>query len=401
MHRRLPNKKERRIDMIKGSLQIKNGIYQAVFRIDGKQKWVSLKIPVKGNNKRKAEQALRDLLLKYENNSQLLNDMSFIDFLDMWIGQIKPMIKPSTWEGYNKVVNGKIKPYFNNKHYKLSELRGMYFTEYFVYLKEHGKSNSKGGLNKKAINNIRGVLSSAFNYAVENDMLNDNPVSHSRLPLFENEEKFEPVIYTPEELKKLLKYSEESRSKAALFLHLLVCTGARTGEILGLTWDKVDFENNSIFICQNRTGSTKEILSKLTTPKTRNGIRTVLLSEKVINMLKEEKELQDKNRKLLGELYKEYPYDYVIRQEDGQIYNPNSINRIISKITEELGLPHCRIHDFRHAVASVLFSADIPLKDITVQLGHGQTSTTERIYVHTSNKSKPENIQAISDALDI
>ena len=330
--------------MLKGSLQQKNGIYQAVFRIDGKQKWVSLRIPIKGNNKRKAEQALQEVLLEYSNNTYLANDMLFIDFLDMWIQQIKPLIKPSTWEGYDKVVNGKIKPYFTNKRYKLSDLRGMYFTEYFVYLKEHGKSNSKGGLNKKAVKNIRGVLSSALNYAVENDMIKDNPVSHSRLPMFDTAEKFTPTIYSAEDLKQLLAYATQTKSKATLFLYLLISTGTRKGELLALTWDNVDFDNNSIFICQNRTGSKKELLDV----KTRNGIRTVLLTENVMNMLKAEKEHQEKNKKLLGDFYKQYPYDYVIRQEDGNIYNPNSINRIINKMTEQIGLPHCRIHDFRH-----------------------------------------------------
>lgn len=387
--------------MIKGSLQQKNGIYQAVFRIDGKQKWVSLKIPVKGNNKRKAEQALQEVLLEYSNNTQLANDMLFTDFLDLWIKQIKPLIKPSTWEGYDKVVTGKLKPYFTNKRYKLSDLRGMYFTEYFVYLKEHGKSKSEGGLNKKAINNIRGVLSSALNYAVENDMIKDNPVSHSRLPLFDTQKKFVPTIYNTSDLRQLLEYSSQTKSKATLFLYLLLSTGARKGELLALTWDNVDFNDNSIFICQNRTGSKKEILEVLTSPKTKNGTRTILLPNKVMEMLKAEKEHQQKNRELFGDLYKEYPHDYVIRQEDGSIYNPNSINRIINKMTEKLGLPHCRIHDFRHAVASILFDSDIPLRDITIQLGHGQTSTTERIYVHNNNKSNAQNAIVLSKAIGI
>ena len=51
----------------------------------------------------------------------------------------------------------------------------------------------------------------------------------------------------------------------------------------------------------------------------------------------------------------------------------------------ELGLPHCRVHDYRHAVASILFENGVPLADVTTQLGHGQTSTTERIYIHKAN----------------
>ena len=97
--------------------------------------------------------------------------------------------------------------------------------------------------------------------------------------------------------------------------------------------------------------------------------------------------------------YKVYEYDYVIRKADGSIYNPNSINRIIKRMTDKLGLPHCRVHDFRHAVASLLFENGTQLADVTTQLGHGQTSTTERIYVHTSNIANVQNVQTLASAI--
>lgn len=385
---------------MKGSLQEKNNKYYAVFRVKGKQKWVNLQIPTTKGNKRKAEQALRKVLSEYSENENNLNDILFVDYLDMWIKQIKPLIKPSTWEGYYKVVNGKVKPYFNGKRYKLRDLRGMHFTEYFIYLQENGRSDGKGGLGEKYVSNIRGVLSSAFNYAVENDLVYDNVVERSRLPLFEKK-TFAPVIYNAEQIKKLLEYAEQTQSKACLFLFLDLFTGARKGELLALTWENVNFDNNTIHICQNRTGSKKEVLAKLTTPKTHNGIRTIPLPPKVMDMLKTEKEQQENNKRLLAGHYKIYKYDYVIRKSDGSVYNPNSINRIIRKMTERIGLPHCRIHDYRHAVASLLFENGTPLADITTQLGHGQTSTTERIYISKNNIAKVENMQALSNAIGI
>lgn len=385
---------------MKGSLQIKNNKYYAVFRVNGKQKWVNLEIPAVKGNKRRADQALQKVLLEYSENENNINDMLFCEYLDMWINQIKPLVKPSTWEGYEKVVNGKLKPYFETKRYKLRALKGMHFTEYFIYLKEHGKNDGKSGLGKKSILNIRGVLSSAFNYAVENDLMNENVIERSRLPIFDDV-TFTPQIYTTEQIKTLLEYAEETKSNVCLFLFLEMFTGARKGELLGLTWDNVNFKESTIHICQNRTGSKKEVLDKLTTPKTKNGIRTIPLPPKVTYMLKTEKEKQEQNKKLLGEYYKIYDYDYVIRQADGSVYNPNSINRIIKKMTEKIGLPHCRVHDYRHAVASMLFENGVPLADVTTQLGHGQTSTTERIYIHKNNVAKVENMQAISNAIGI
>lgn len=385
---------------MKGSLQERNNKYYAVFRVKGKQKWVNLQIPTTRGNKRRAEQALRKVLTAYSDNENNINDIPFIEYLDMWLNQIKQLVKPSTHEGYEKVIKGKVKPYFEDKHFKLRDLRGMDFTEYFVYLKEQGRTDGKGGLNKKAISNIRGVLSSAFKYAVENDLIYDNVVERSRLPIF-NDKTFTPTIYTAEQIKTLLTYAEQTQSKACLFLFLEMFTGCRKGELLALTWDNVNFENGTIHICQNRTGSKKEVLEVITSPKTKNGIRTMSLPPKVIDMMKAEKAQQAENRQLLGDYYKLYDYDYVIRQADGSIYNPNSINRIIRKMTDKIGLPPCRVHDYRHAVASLLFESGTPLADVTTQLGHGQTSTTERIYIHRSNVAKSDNMKALSNAIGI
>ena len=383
---------------MKGSLQEKNKKYYAVFRVNGRQKWVSLDIPFTKENKQKAEKALQKILLQYSNNPD--GDMLFVDYLDMWIAQIKPLVKPSTYEGYYKVVNNKLKPYFANKNYTLNDLKGMYFTEYFTHLKERGKSNGSGGLSKKAVLNIRGVLSSALNYAVENDLIPANYIERSRLPIFEHAQ-FEPIIYTAEQAKNLLECAEQTQSKACLFLYLVMATGARKGELCALTWNDVDFENGTLHICRNRTGSKKEVLDNITTPKTANSVRTIPLSTKVINMLKIEKEQQEKNRRLFSNDYKTYEFDFVLRQADGSIYYPSSINRIITKLTKEAGLPHCRIHDFRHTVASILFENETPITDVTTLLGHSETQTTERIYIHKKTVARTATVQTLCNAIGV
>ena len=120
-----------------------------------------------------------------------------------------------------------------------------------------------------------------------------------------------------------------------------------------------------------------------------------------MDMLRFEQEFQKRNKKLFAESYKEYDYNYVIRQANGSIYCPTSINRIIRKMTDKIGLPPCRIHDYRHSVASILFEKGTPLQDVTTQLGHGQTSTTEKIYIHRGNIAKVSNMQTLSTAIDI
>lgn len=131
---------------MEGSLIIKGNYYYAKFRVDGKQKMIATKIPVKGNNKRRAEQKMREIVAAYQGLNLECDNALFTDFLNKWLKSIEGIIKLSTWETYDKTVNGKIKPYFEPKHYRFRDMKPETFTEYFVYLAQHGKSNGKGGL---------------------------------------------------------------------------------------------------------------------------------------------------------------------------------------------------------------------------------------------------------------
>ncbi|MBQ6937585.1 MAG: site-specific integrase [Clostridia bacterium] len=389
-----------------GSLQIKNGRYYGSVYVPAKKKLIQRALGISINEKSSEKKALKALArLEIElrkSNGTEMTDISFVDFLEKWLESTKDTYKPSTWEGYEKNVHGKIKPYFEPKKYKLKDLKGMYFTEYFSFLKANGKSNGKGGLKRKSIMNIRGVLSAAFEYAVANDMIDYNYIERSTMPKFydvESEEK--QVVYTPHEIAMLLTYARETESKMLLFLNLAVFTGARKGEILGLTWDCIDFKNSVITIKQNRTGSKKSVLSNLTTPKSKNSTRLIPVRKELLDMLSDEKQKQNEMKKLFGNMYINEKYDYVIRKDDGSIYNPNSINRIIMKMEKEIGLPPCRIHDFRHSFASILFDSGIELREVTTLLGHGQTSTTEKIYVHRKRCGSIDSINAFAQKLGI
>lgn len=87
---------------MKGSLQIRYNKYYAVFRVNGKQKWVCLDIPAVRGNKRRADQALQKVLHEYTENENNQYEMLFVEYLDMWLKDVKSLVKPSTYEGYTK-----------------------------------------------------------------------------------------------------------------------------------------------------------------------------------------------------------------------------------------------------------------------------------------------------------
>lgn len=101
-------------------LNNKGNYYYAKFRVNGKQKMLATKVPVKGNNKRKAERVLKELIAKYEGLNLENENILFTAFLDKWLQSVKPILKPATWESYDKTVSGKIKPYFEQKKLQVS-----------------------------------------------------------------------------------------------------------------------------------------------------------------------------------------------------------------------------------------------------------------------------------------
>lgn len=381
---------------MKGSLQEKSGKYYAVFRLDGKQKWVNLNIPTKRGNKRKAENALQSVLFKYEHGTNNESDMQFVDFLSKWIKEEESIIKPSTYETYCITVRKKIIPYFAEKDYKLKDIKPRDIMEYLKYLKLHGKNNNSG-LSYKSVRNIYGVLSAAFSYACKNEIISNNPISECSMPVFENDIKKERVIYSPEEVRRLLKVAKESESHVYLFLLLALFSGARRGELLALTWGDVNYENKTLSITKSRTGTYKEVTQLITTPKTNASNRIIPLTDPVIEELKAEKKRQERYKELLGNVYQDN-HDFIIRNQKGKPYsNLSCISRVIYRLMDKAGLKRCTIHGLRHTVASILDDNGVPIQEISILLGHENVKTTEDIYIHRNRRIKRGNIELLDN----
>lgn len=385
--------------MKQGSLQIKSGKYYAVFRFHGKQKWVNLQIPTTRGNKRKAETALQKVLSKYEDREEGFKEYYLTEYLLEWLNDIKSVIKPSTYETYEVTVNAKIIPYFKGKGLKLSTAEPKDFTEYFKFLKLNGKKNG-GGLSEKSVKNIRGVLSVAFDDAYKNHLVQSNPINNSRMPVFENNIQREKVVYSPDEVRRLLGVARSNESHVYLFLLLALFTGLRNGELQALTWNNIDFKNRLLTVNKSRTGSTKAVTSLVTKPKTNSSNRVIPLTDELIDELKAERVRQEEYKQLFGNCYDD-ECDFVIRNKFGKPYtNLRAINRVVNRLEEKAGLQHCTIHGLRHTVINLLDDNGIPIQDISTMVGHSSTYTTERIYIHRKRAAKRENINVLESVIN-
>ena len=97
---------------------------------------------------------MKEIIESYKDINLECDDVLFTEFLDKWLKGIKEIIKPSTWESYDKTVSGKLKPYFESKRYKFKDMKPEVFTKYFVFLSQHGKSIQVQGYEAGGIHQV-------------------------------------------------------------------------------------------------------------------------------------------------------------------------------------------------------------------------------------------------------
>lgn len=382
-----------------GSLQIKGNTYYAVLNLydeNGKRKpkWISTKLSVDGNNKRRAEKALRDILKGYEDKKvDYSGDIDFADWIKDWLDRQKNNIELTTWEGYESYVKVHIIPYYMRNKVTLSEIEPRHIQDYYKEKLLHGRVDGKGGLSANSIKKHNAVLNGALKDALKQNLIPYNPADRATLPKAES--KFIGSYYNIQQAEKLLKYSAGTTLETVIILTLYY--GLRRSEVCGLKWSAIDFNNDTLTV-KNTVVRVKTLVEKERT-KNKTSCRTLPLLANVKEHLKSLKVKQLELQFLHGKAYSRN--DYVCRWDDGRAFSPNFITRKFGKIVKSAGLPQIRFHDLRHTCATLLLSMGFSLKEIQEWLGHGDLSTTANIYAHLDYSAKVNIADKLSNAIKL
>lgn len=184
-------------------------------------------------------------------------------------------------------------------HLRLDKITGRHIQQFINDIALNGKNLLNGNsLSRKTIVHHLNFISDVFSYAIKMDMLSDNPCRNVTVPKGEAKEK---EIYTVQELAKIFELLDEDDvpTKYRVFFKLAVYSGFRRGEMLGLEWKDVDWENNLISV-RRTSNYTAERCTYTDTTKTKKSKRTLKFPDYVMNMLRELKEEQDKEQNELG-----------------------------------------------------------------------------------------------------
>ena len=238
------------------------------------------------------------------------------------------------------------------------------------------------GLSPKTVKNVHGVLHKALEKAKTLRMIPYNPTEACELPRVE---KSEITPLDQEGIKALLK--ELSEEKYSIVYEVTLFTGMRQGEVLGLTWDCVDFEKQTINI-KKQLIKTHKVNGEYVLESTKNGkSRVIHAGSTVMGWLREQQQQQAEMANAAGSAWNN-AWNLVFTNELGGHLCHFTVYRRFKEIVRKIGLSDVRFHDLRHSFAVVCLEAGVDIKTLQGELGHATTSFTLDTYAHITELLK-------------
>ena len=318
------------------------------------------------------------------------NKTTLATYLRDWlIRSAENNLAQSTIDGYRTNIVKHILP--NIGHIELKKLKPFDIESMYSRLRLNGRSDGKGGLSGKSLLYIHRTLHKALNDACKNLLISRNVVSLVTSP---KTEKYKHSFYGRDEIIKLLDIVKNSDMEMPVALAVIL--GLRRGEVLGLTWDKVIFKNNSILIDRQYVVSSKGHAFKR--PKD-DSIRSLALPDLLKDILIRHKRIQKRCKLMVGENYKDN--NLVCCKADGEPYSPNTLSHKFANTLKDNALPHIRFHDLRHSAASLMLTSGVNMKVASKRLGHSTMNITSDLYSHVEESVDTDAAKKINATLSI
>ena len=303
----------------------------------------------------------------------------------------KGRLAVATYSSYAAMIKKPVGPYFRQRNLTLRELEARHLQMFYSEMLRKVKPNT--------VIHYHAIIHSALKYAVKTDMLVQNVADKVDRP---KKNSFQPVFLSAEEMQKM--FEALRGTKLELPVLLAAFYGLRRSEALGLKWDAIDFERDTITIKHIVTNAKIDGKCEIVCAdraKTKSSLRSLPLVSNIREKLLALREQQKENRRVCGNCYSKKYDGYVFVDAMGNIFNPRSVTANFSKLLEQNGLRHIRFHDLRHSCASLLLANDVPLKQIQEWLGHSDIGTTANIYSHLDYKSKITSANVMDNILTL
>lgn len=341
-----------------------------------------------GRDRKEVAQKLRAVLEDLDTEiHNSLTKMTVEEWLAIWADQYLGNVKESTVATYKSNIRTHINPRIGM--IRIVDLNTHAIQQFYNSMRQ--PTEAREALSPKSVKNIHGILHRALQQAVANGYININPTDSCVLPRITKKE-LKPLDETETRLflKVIKGHTYESLYTFTLF------TGMREGEVLGLTWDNIDFLRGTIMI-NKQLQKEKKAGGKYRLVSLKNDSpRRITPAPWVLQLLENQALQQKKEKDIAGSAW-ENPMNLVFTNKNGRHLIPQTVVRHFKDIVTSIGRPDARFHDLRHSYAVASLMAGDDIKTVQGNLGHATASFTLDVYGHVTDqmqKASAERMEA-------
>lgn len=314
------------------------------------------------------------------------------EWFKVWLSDYQAAVKPLTVQQYRSMSETHIFGPLGSV--KLCKLTSPQLQRFYNNLAKEGKTkkqkNPKTGkvetvktsepLSSKTIRNIHGIISKSLNTAVQQGLLRDNVSQRVVIPKVIQSE-VQPL--TEEQQKAFFETIQAHRFKN--LYTVMIFTGLREGETVGLTWDCIDFKKGTLKVYRQLQRTPGKWSEWRFAPLKNSKTRTIKLSPYVVKLLEQQK----KEQKVVK--LSEEDADFVFTDDFGQHLHTETVYNNFKRIAAQIGAPGARVHDLRHTFAVISLQNGDDYKTVQDALGHATAAFTLNVYGHVSERMMEEH----------
>ena len=354
--------------------EIWEGRYTIGYNSEGKQ----IQKTVTAKTQAECVQKLNDLIAEYgaiQSKPVIGSDVLLQDWMHIWHKDYLNHVAASTAFEYGRKIELYIIPSIGAKPLnKLNnhDIQGMINT-LMASKKRKGKP-----LSPKTIKDTYGVLHKSLAQAVATGMIRRNPAENCSLP---KQKAPSLVHYETEDIQRFLDairgHCHENYYKVLLF------TGMREAEGLGLTWDCINFAKGTIEINKQLQRNRKTGEYSFVPPKD-DEYRTLVVPDALLDVLRKQQQIERAKAKDCGELWENK--NLVFSNPVGSYLSYRTVYDCYKRVVKDIGIPNVRVHELRHAYCALALENGDDIKTVQRNLGHATADFTLKVYAYSSDE---------------
>lgn len=364
---------------------------------------------VYGKTQKEVRQKMTQAIAAIDNGDYFEpSKMTLGEWLDIWLAEYMGDKKYLTVKSYTGQVEAHIRPALGA--IRLSQLQPHTIQKFYNELGVSGctvpKRDKAGELvredgklvyesvpmSAKTVRNIHGILSKALATAVNVGYIRANPTERVTLPRVE---KKELTPLTDDQVKAFL--GAACKDQYGILLRVILFTGLRESEALGLTWDCIDTKNGTVKVYRQLQKRPMKDGGLTFAPLKNSKTRVIKPAPFVMDLLEQQRREQTAQRLAIGEQWQgwqtleERKTALIFTTAEGNGISPGTLWNHFKKLAAEIGAPDCRVHDLRHTFAVLSLQNGDDVKTVQGNLGHATAAFTLDVYGHVSDRMREES----------